>query len=131
MSTPKDEDAFRLSINFKITQRQWFAEADKMDPLDPLKHQVANNTWLTPPEVKEYGDKWHLLPLTLHYTVPQTIDPAVRYNNRSHSMNRSEVLQYVRDHPDRKIPLVRPADCLGNSTSERERVFTNSQLRWT
>lgn len=87
-----------------FTQRQWFKEADKMDPLDPLKHHVTNNTWTTSIEVKKYGDKWHLLPLIPCYRVPQTIDPTVLYNDRSHSMNRSEVQQHVRDHPDREIP---------------------------
>lgn len=73
-----------------------------MDPLDPLRSHAAVNTWPTP---MEYGDRCPLLAITPCYTVPQTTDPAVLYSDRSHSMNQSEVLKHVREHPNQEIPF--------------------------
>nr|WAK77186.1 MAG: RNA-dependent RNA polymerase [Rhabdoviridae sp.] len=87
-----------------FTQRQWFVDLEKLDVQDPLYNHVQNTTWPTPLEIRNYGDRWHLLPLIPCYTVPQTIDPSVLYGDRSHSMNRSEVIRHVQAHPDREIP---------------------------
>lgn len=58
----------------------------------------------TPLEIHDYGDKWHKLLLLACYTIPQTIDPAALYSDRSHFMSKTEVLQHIRSHPKKKIP---------------------------
>uniref|UniRef100_A0AAN0LJ79 Replicase n=1 Tax=Lobos virus TaxID=3139875 RepID=A0AAN0LJ79_9VIRU len=96
--------AFMVLEKEFFTQRQWFVDIDQMDPQDPLRPHIQNQTWPTPLEIQSYGDRWHLLPLTPCYTVPQTIDPAVLYSDKSHSMTRSEVINHVRMYPNREIP---------------------------
>nr|WAK76932.1 MAG: RNA-dependent RNA polymerase [Rhipicephalus associated rhabdo-like virus] len=85
-------------------QKKWFVDPDQMEPDDPLRDHVLNCTWPTPVQIEDVGDRWHLLPLLPCYEVPQTIDPAVLYADKSHSPNYEEIYNHIASGTSDPIP---------------------------
>nr|UYL95634.1 MAG: RNA-dependent RNA polymerase [Tongren Rhabd tick virus 3] len=85
-------------------QKRWFVDLRYLDTKHPLYSHIRDCTWPTPGVVEAFGDHWHELPLTPCYEVPPSIDPAVLLADKSHSPNRSEVINWIRDHPNLPIP---------------------------
>lgn len=85
-------------------RRKWFVDLTLMERSHPLYNHVKHTTWPTPVQVLDMGDIWADLPITACYEIPQTIDPSVLYADKSHSMNRSEVVNHLRKHPYQEVP---------------------------
>lgn len=92
-----------LQDRFKET-KQWYLHKDKINDQCSLKDHYSNNTWPTPKQIKDFGHKWHKLPLKKCFDVPDMIDPSIIYADKSHSMNRSEVLSHIQNNPNSPIP---------------------------
>uniref|UniRef100_Q8B0H5 RNA-directed RNA polymerase L n=1 Tax=Vesicular stomatitis Indiana virus (strain 85CLB South America) TaxID=434490 RepID=L_VSIVS len=84
--------------------KKWFVNGDLLPHDHPFKSHVKENTWPTAAQVQDFGDKWHELPLIKCFEIPDLLDPSIIYSDKSHSMNRSEVLKHVRTNPNTPIP---------------------------
>ncbi|QIQ19254.1 polymerase [Perhabdovirus trutta] len=86
------------------TKRIWAVEKERVPNDHPLRDHIKNATWPTPKQIDDFGDNWHKLPLTKIFEIPDLIDPSVIYSDKSHSMERSEVLEHVERRPFQSIP---------------------------
>ncbi|QDZ59981.1 large protein [Harbour porpoise rhabdovirus] len=84
--------------------KSWAVKRDMVSRRHPLHEHIMNSTWPTPKQIEDFGDKWHELPLDKIFDIPDLIDPSMIYADKSHSMNRSEVLDHVRMNPNTPIP---------------------------
>ena len=80
-----------------LKQRRWSVDVEKMDESDPLYNFIKNNTWPTKKVILDYGDRWHRLPITQAFELPEAIDMSDLYSDKSHSMDRSEFLEVLRN----------------------------------
>lgn len=85
-------------------RKEWFVDSTQMDESHPLLECVRTQVWPTPAVIQDFGDHWHELPLTQCFDVPETIDPAVLYDDKSHSINRNEVIEHVKSSKTSPIP---------------------------
>lgn len=92
-----------LSSKFNET-KQWYVDKTQLSPDHPFYTHVTTGTWPTPKQVQDFGDEWHNLPLTRCYKIPDVLDPSIIYADKSHSMNKSEILNHIRSHPNVPIP---------------------------
>lgn len=92
-----------LSAEFH-KQKRWFVDSNLVDRTHPLYDHFVNQTWPTKKQILDYGDHWDELPLMQCYEIPKGLDPALLYADKSHSMNLSEVRQYLQSHPGSPIP---------------------------
>ncbi|AJR28526.1 polymerase [Carajas virus] len=84
--------------------KKWFVDKTKIPSAHPFFKHIMDNTWPTAAQIQDFGDHWHELPLIKCYEIPDLIDPSIIYSDKSHSMNRSEVLGHVRRSPHLPIP---------------------------
>ncbi|AIR95579.1 polymerase [Yata virus] len=99
--------AYKVLHNMFFEKKKWFVDHTKLDPKCKLTQHIRKNTWPTQGVIDEFGDKWHTLPLTKCFDVPDMIDPSMIYSDKSHSMQRSEVLECIQNHSDKPIPTRR------------------------
>ncbi|KAL4702133.1 hypothetical protein ACJJTC_019409 [Scirpophaga incertulas] len=92
-----------LESKFKET-KQWYVEGNKLQNDHFLKKHIMENTWPTPKQITDFGDFWHTLPLRKCFDVPDMLDPSIIYSDKSHSLNRDEVLAHVKRDPLHPIP---------------------------
>lgn len=92
-----------LSSKFNET-KQWYVDKTKLAQDHPFFAHITTGTWPTPKQVQDFGDEWHKLPLTRCYEIPDVLDPSIIYADKSHSMNKSEILNHIRSHPNVPIP---------------------------
>ncbi|AVM87289.1 L protein [Wuhan redfin culter dimarhabdovirus] len=104
-------------------KRKWYVDHTKMSPQDPMTDHIANCTWPTPAQISAYGDKWHELPLTTCFEIPDMIDPSIIYSDKSHSMNRSEVLYHISTNPYNPIPSRKVLTTMLNSKATDWKTF--------
>ncbi|AJR28458.1 polymerase [Vesiculovirus morreton] len=84
--------------------KKWFVDEGLISADHPFKNHILENTWPTAAQVQDFGDKWHHLPLIKCFEIPDLLDPSIIYSDKSHSMNKSEVLRHVRLNPTTPIP---------------------------
>ncbi|ALJ30354.1 L protein [Eelpout rhabdovirus] len=85
-------------------KKHWAVDGDLMMDNHPFKKHISEHTWPTPKQIEDFGDSWHHLPLTKVFDIPDVIDPSVIYSDKSHSMQRSEVLSSIITTPNKPIP---------------------------
>nr|QBQ65007.1 RNA-dependent RNA polymerase [Taishun Tick Virus] len=88
-------------------QKKWFVDPNQLEPGHPFRTHVINGTWPTLPEIEDFGDHWHELPLTACYKLPDFLDPSILYADKSHSLNRDEFVRHIRQFPGCPIPSKR------------------------
>ena len=83
---------------------KWALDAKLVDKRHPLRDHFSRNT--CPPEkiLNKSPDTWHKLPLVKCFEIPEIIDPSEIYNDKSHSMNRSEIIAHLNSSSRRGIP---------------------------
>nr|AMH40146.1 RNA-dependent RNA polymerase [Sprivivirus cyprinus] len=96
-------------------EKKWYVDSITLPPKHPLKEHVENGTWPTAAQVQDFGDRWHLLPLTKCFEVPDLLDPSVIYSDKSHSMNRKEVIDHVISTPNKPIPSKKVLETMINN----------------
>ena len=96
--------AFRIIDNHFQKKKQWPVDHSRMSDTHPLKKLVEHSVWPNSSAIQAFGDKWHLLPMTPCFDLPEHIPPATLYGDKSHSMQRTEVLQWVKNHSRGSIP---------------------------
>nr|UED36916.1 polymerase [Mediterranean bat virus] len=106
-------------VLYKMFQekKKWFVDGSIVSDRHPFKKHIQNCTWPTGAQILDFGDHWHELPLIQCFEIPDFLDPSVIYADKSHSLDRSQVLKHVALHSNRPIPtekvmksvLTRPA----------------------
>ncbi|ADB88761.1 RNA polymerase, partial [Durham virus] len=89
------------------SKKKWFVDIDQLSKNHPLYVHVYNQTWPTPKQIADFGDNWHRLPLTTCFEIPDFLDPAVIYSDKSHSIQRSEILSHLKTNKYKKLPTRR------------------------
>lgn len=95
-----------LRDNF-LKRKSWAVDKDLVSKTDPMYKHIMGNTWPIPDEEREYGDRWHLLPLVKCFDVPEMIDPSTIYSDKSHSMTYSDLKNHLQRYPDQQIPTLK------------------------
>ncbi|AJG39161.1 RNA-dependent RNA polymerase [Wuhan Fly Virus 2] len=85
-------------------KKTWMVDIDQMDRNNLMYPFVKQNTWPTPALIDDFGDHWHQLPLKKCFDIPDMFDPSTLYSDKSHSMNKNEVIDFMRKNPDQPIP---------------------------
>ncbi|CAH17548.1 large polymerase protein [Isfahan virus] len=98
-------DLARIVLTKEFNEKKRWSVNYNLVPQDhPFHEHIRDNTWPTPAVIQDFGDKWHELPLTQCFEIPDLIDPSIIYSDKSHSMNRQDVLNHVKRKPDQPIP---------------------------
>ncbi|QIQ19244.1 polymerase [Taiyi bat virus] len=108
-----------------IEEKKWYVDETKVSSKHPFKQHLIDNTWPTPKQIDDFGDHWHELPLTKCYEIPDIIDPSLLYSDKSHSMNRDEVIDHLKKRPNEPIPTKKVLDTLLHTKSTNWPVFLN------
>nr|UQS95365.1 MAG: RNA-dependent RNA polymerase [Lantra virus] len=95
-----------LCIKFR-QKRKWFVDLDQVPSTDPMCEHIFLNTWPTRNQIVDYGDRWHKLPLTTCFEIPDVVDPSLIYSDKSHSMNYKEVRAWIQKSASRPIQSLR------------------------
>lgn len=78
-------DLAYMVLKSKFTEvKTWYVDRDALKPDHPLREHILNNTWPTPKQISDFGDRWHELPLTKCFEIPDMLDPSMIYSDRSH-----------------------------------------------
>nr|WNV51541.1 RNA-dependent RNA polymerase [Infectious hemorrhagic syndrome virus] len=85
-------------------KKHWAVNKEAMSEKHPFYQHVSEHTWPTPKQVDDFGDNWHKLPLIKVFEIPDVIDPSIIYSDKSHSMQKTEVLDSIMNHPNTPIP---------------------------
>ncbi|AJG39201.1 RNA-dependent RNA polymerase [Wuhan Louse Fly Virus 5] len=117
-------DLAYLVLKKKFTEeKKWYVDLTKIEQNHPLYKHIQENTWPTPKQIEDFGDKWNELPLTKCFDIPDIIDPSLLYSDKSHSMNRDEVINHVSRYPNVPIPTKKVLDTLLHTKSTNWPVF--------
>lgn len=114
-----------LKHEFDI-QKKWFVDASLLEPTHILYHHIRECTWPTQDVLDRMGDTWHKLPLVQCYEVPATIDPSVILADKSHSPNRSEVINHVKERRQGPIPSRKVLQTALNTPQRDVRKFLST-----
>nr|AXY65031.1 L polymerase [Hapavirus flanders] len=99
--------AYKILKKMFFEKKKWFVDINQMPDDHPFVHHVKSNTWPNQYQIQEFGDRWHTLPITQIYELPDVLDPSLIYSDKSHSLNRNEVIEWVRQNPYQPIPTKR------------------------
>lgn len=111
-----------LSSKFNET-KQWYVDKTKVHPDHPFHSHITTETWPAPKQVQDFGDEWHSLPLTRCYEIPDVLDPSIIYSDKSHSMNKTDILNHIKSHPNIPIPSRKVLQTFINSPATNWKEF--------
>lgn len=95
-----------------VREKMWWpVDVTLISPDNPLYTHVSEGTLPTGNSIRQYGHRWHLLPLLQCFEVPDTIDMSILYGDKAHSVERPDVLEAVRQNRPR-IPTRRVLNTL-------------------
>ncbi|AJR28445.1 polymerase [Marco virus] len=126
-----DEYAQKLASNlaFKILKKtffekkKWFVDITQIPRYHVLYKHFEMNTWPNSHKISQFGSNWHKLPIQKIYEIPDLTDPSLIYSDKSHSMQRSEILNHIRTHPNTPIPTRRVLQTLLTKPETNWREF--------
>ncbi|QEA08659.1 polymerase [Hayes Yard virus] len=99
--------AFKVLKKTFLEKKVWAVDKEKVDVKNKMYQHIKHNTWPTQQIIDEFGDNWHTLPLKKCYDIPDMIDISLLYSDKSHSLDRSEVIKVVREGKHKRIPTKR------------------------
>ncbi|AIY25911.1 RNA-dependent RNA polymerase [Lepeophtheirus salmonis rhabdovirus 9] len=95
--------AFKVMKSQYKRGRVWSVNLEEMSVNHPFYNHVRAGSWPTEREIESFGDKWHKLPLKQCFDIPDLIDPSVIYSDKSHSLNRTELIEGLTRYPHKPI----------------------------
>lgn len=116
-------DLLASDLAFKILKKEfrarskWFLDASQMEPDNPLREHVVNNTWPSIDVLISYTTGWNHLPITKCWEIPEVVDPSIIYSDKTHSIQKSQLINHLRMFPNRPIPTVKVLDTLIHTKS--------------
>lgn len=96
--------AYMVLKNHYKKKKEWSVHVSQVPSNHVLYENIKTNTWPTAGKIRDVKDQWHLLPLKKCFDIPDVIDPATIYSDKSHSMQKREVLDHVRLNKPGFIP---------------------------
>lgn len=87
--------AYKVLHNKFLQEKKWYVNLLDVPNDHPLKSFIRENQWPSAGLIHEIGDTWHLLPLKKCFEIPDMIDPAVIYADKSHSPPLSELKNHI------------------------------------
>lgn len=105
-------------LTFKILKKEfrmkykWFIDSTKLPDGHPLKDHVQNNTWPSADVLLNYPDSWNDLPLLPCWDIPEVVDPAIIYSDKTHSIQKKELISHLVSHPGERIPTLKVLNTL-------------------
>ncbi|AFR67096.1 L protein [Kimberley virus] len=99
--------AFKVIRKIFCEKKKWPVKKDQVNPKHKFYNHIKHNTWPTQQLIEEFGDHWHELPLDKCFDIPDMIDISILYSDKSHSLDRSEVLKVIKEGNHRRIPTKR------------------------
>lgn len=75
-----------------------------MAPDHPLYDHVENNTWPSIDILVGYPSEWHQLPIRACWEIPEVVDPSLIYSDKTHSIQKSELITHLQRNPNTPIP---------------------------
>nr|QKV49615.1 large protein [Kanyawara virus] len=106
-----------------VEQKKWFVDPKKLEPQHPFAPHIKENTWPKHKQISDFGDQWNELPLMKCFDVPEVIDPSLLYADKSHSMDRDEVIRHIQKNPQVPIPTKKVLDTLLHTKATDWPVF--------
>nr|WAD86862.1 polymerase [Kolongo virus] len=103
--------------------KKWFVDKETVDKNDPLYPYIMSDTWPPARVLADYGDKFHLLPLTACFEIPDFIDPTLIYSDKAHSLPKDELLQDIRNNASGPVKTMRVLDTLIKTDFTYWKVF--------
>ncbi|APG78803.1 RNA-dependent RNA polymerase [Wuhan pillworm virus 2] len=101
-------DLARMVLKKIWTEKKfWAVDIGKISKRHPLYQHIEENTWPKSDKSLGMGDTWHLLPLVQCFEIPDVVDPSQIYADKSHSLDRSEVLQWIKGGSKGPVPTRR------------------------
>nr|UYE93948.1 MAG: putative RNA-dependent RNA polymerase [Ohlsdorf virus] len=120
---PEYAELLASDLAFKILKKEfwskfrWHVDAKLMPDNNPLKEHVIANTWPSMDVLLAYPPKWHELPLTPCWEIPEVVDPSIIYSDKTHSIQKSELINHLKYKPNSPIPTRKVLDTLLHSPS--------------
>lgn len=114
---PINEDSAELlasDLAFKIldkeyqAKRTWFVDLAELDRTNPFYEHVRHSTWPSIDVLIAYPPEWHKLPLKKCWDIPEVVDPALIYSDKTHSIQKAEYLDHLKKFPYKQIPTIIP-----------------------
>ncbi|AIR95568.1 polymerase [Koolpinyah virus] len=99
--------AYKVLKKMFFEKKRWFVDKNLVSKKSKMYEHITQNTWPTQGVIDDFGDNWHRLPLIKCFDIPDMIDPSIIYSDKSHSINRSDVLKHIRENPNKPIPTKR------------------------
>ncbi|UYL95595.1 MAG: L protein [Huanggang Rhabd tick virus 2] len=99
--------AFKVIRKIFCEKKKWPVKKDQVHHRHKFYNHIKHNTWPTQQLIEEFGDHWHELPLDKCFDIPDMIDISILYSDKSHSLDRSEVLKIIKEGNNRRIPTKR------------------------
>ncbi|AMR98951.1 RNA-dependent RNA polymerase [Piry virus] len=96
-------------------KKKWAVDLNKVPKEHPFYSHIYDNTWPTAALIQDFGDNWHRLPLIQCFEIPDLIDPSVVYSDKSHSMNKKDVINHIQNKPDQIIPSKKVLETMINN----------------
>ncbi|ASM90779.1 polymerase [Holmes Jungle virus] len=115
--------AYKILKKNYFGKKKWFVDPVKISDKHPLKKHITNSTWPNQFEIEDFGDNWHQLPITKIFDIPDLIDPSLIYSDKSHSMDRDEVIDFVSKNPGKAIPTRRVLQTMLNKPATDWKSF--------
>ncbi|AJR28317.1 polymerase [Parry Creek virus] len=115
--------AYKVLKKHYFEKKKWFVDLTKIKKTHPLHKHITNSTWPNQFEIEDFGDKWHLLPIIKIFDIPDLIDPSLVYSDKSHSMDRDEVIDYMIRNPGKPIPTRRVLQTMLNQPATDWKSF--------
>ena len=96
--------AYTLIDSHIRRKKMWPVDPEKLPDTHKLKKFIRHSIWPNASAVQAFGNHWRELPITQCFEVPEHIPPSTLYGDKSHSMQRSQVLDWVKNHRSGSIP---------------------------
>lgn len=108
-------------LAFKILRKEfkskgkWFVDIHLMSKTHPLYTYVSSNTWPSITVLQNLPNTWHRLPLVQCWDIPEVVDPSLIYSDKTHSIDRDELENHLRNNPRKPIPTRKVLQTLLNT----------------
>lgn len=117
--------ALKVLKKIFLEKHTWAVDGYQLPDNHILKEHVMNNTWPITSVVMAYKDGWHNLPLKKCWDIPEVVDPAVIYSDKTHSITRSELISHIINNPGEAIPTKKVLDTFISSPATDWPTFLN------
>nr|UDL14003.1 MAG: RNA dependent RNA polymerase [Xiangshan rhabdo-like virus 5] len=90
--------AFKVIRRYFYRKKTWPITPDHYPEVqDTIRGFVIEGTWPTTLAITKFGHNWHRIPIKPIFDIPEVIPPQVILSDKSHTLNRDEFLEAIRN----------------------------------